>query len=130
VLRYAPFHKGSDEAVRILEAARIQRKFEPVLEALLKTQPAWAVHGAPNLGVAWQAAEAAGLNVEQARRDMMRAEVDQVLKQDIADIKSVKVNRTPTFFVNSKPLTSFGPGPLNDLVRSEVEEARGKAASQ
>ena len=35
VLRYTVFHEGSDEAVRILEAARMQDKFEPVLDALL-----------------------------------------------------------------------------------------------
>ena len=45
VLRYTVFHEGSDEAVRILEAARMQDKFEPVLDALLEQQPGWAVHG-------------------------------------------------------------------------------------
>ena len=34
VLRYTVFHEGSDEAVRILEAARMQDKFEPVLDAI------------------------------------------------------------------------------------------------
>jgi hypothetical protein len=35
VMRYATFHDGSDIAVRILETARLQGLFEPVLEALL-----------------------------------------------------------------------------------------------
>jgi len=35
VLRYTVFHQGSDEAVRILEVARMQDKFEQVLDALL-----------------------------------------------------------------------------------------------
>ena len=33
VIRYAAFHEGSDQAVKILEAARLQGKFEPVLAA-------------------------------------------------------------------------------------------------
>ncbi len=37
VLRYAALHQGSDEAVRILETARMQGKFEPVLERCLRT---------------------------------------------------------------------------------------------
>lgn len=41
VLRYTPLHEGSDEAVRILEAARKQDKFQPVLKALLASQPEW-----------------------------------------------------------------------------------------
>ncbi len=44
VMRYTVFHEGSDEAVRILEAARRQDLFEPVLDALLEQQPNWAVH--------------------------------------------------------------------------------------
>ena len=42
MLRYTVFHQGSDEAVRILEVARMQDKFEQVLDALLEKQPAWA----------------------------------------------------------------------------------------
>src|SRR5262245_23929534 len=58
VLRYTPLHKGSDEAVRILEAARRQGKFEVVLEAILKDQPQWAIHGEPDLDKAWSIAGA------------------------------------------------------------------------
>ena len=35
VLRYAPFHTGSDKVVAVLEAARRQGKFWEALEALL-----------------------------------------------------------------------------------------------
>ena len=63
VLRYTVFHEGSDEAVRILEAARMQDKFEPVLDALLEQQPGWAVHGSPEMDVAWEIAGAAGLDL-------------------------------------------------------------------
>ena len=34
VLRYATFHEGSETVVRMLEAARVQNIFMPVLEAL------------------------------------------------------------------------------------------------
>lgn len=124
VIRYAPFHEGSDEAVRILEAARLQDLYEPVLEALLARQPEWAVHGAPDLAKAWEIAAAAGLDAEQARREMSSAEIDAVLELDLADVQSNNIRQTPTFFVNSRPLGSFGPQQLYDLVREEVESAR------
>ncbi|MFD2238149.1 DsbA family protein [Aureimonas populi] len=124
VIRYAPFHDGSDEAVRILETARLQGRFEPVLEALLERQPEWAVHGAPDLAKAWELAAAAGLDVERARADMSAPGIDAVLEQDMADVASNDVRQTPTFFVNGKPLPSFGPQQLYDLVRGEVESAR------
>jgi protein-disulfide isomerase len=54
VIRYTPFHReASVEAVRILEAARAQRKFEPVLEALLDGQRAWTGQGANASACAW-----------------------------------------------------------------------------
>lgn len=125
VIRYTPFHEGSDEAVRILEAARLQDIFVPVLEALLETQPSWAIHGAPNLSIAWAAAQAAGLDYDRAQSDAQRPEIENVLNQDRADARTAKVRQTPTFFVNGKPLLSFGSKQLYELVRTEVEAARG-----
>jgi protein-disulfide isomerase len=120
VLRYTPRHKGSDEAVRILEAARLQGVFQPVLEALLATQPVWASHGAPDLAKAWDAARAAGLDEARAKREMSLPSITALLNQDIADANAVQVRGTPTFFVNGKPLPSFGRRQLEELVRSEV----------
>ena len=124
VLRYTAFHKGSDEAVRILETARLQGVFEPVLEAMLETQPKWAAHGNPNLGITWEAARAAGLDVEKARRDMLMPDITAILNQDMADVKNVGVQKTPTFFVNGKPLPSFGAEQLYKLVRGVREHGR------
>ncbi len=121
VLRYAAFHEGSDEAVRILEAARLQGLFEPVLEALLEKQPTWSAHGAPDLKKAWQAAGAAGLDLTRARKEQLMPEITATLIQDAADVKKVGVEGTPTFFVNGKPLPSFGSQQLVDLVVSEIE---------
>lgn len=124
VIRYAPLHEGSDEVVRMLEAARLQNLLVPVLEGLLQTQPSWAVHGAPRLDIAWAVAADQGLDVERARRDIARPEIDAVLRQDVADLRTANVRGTPTFFVNEKPLLSFGAQQLYDLVRSEVERVR------
>ncbi len=126
VLRYAALHKDSDQAVRILETARIQKKFVPVLEALLEAQPAWASHHAPDISKAWKTAADAGLNIEQAKADMMNSKITAVLTQDMADMRAMGVRRTPTFFVNGKPLTSFGAQQLYDLVRQEVEKSNNK----
>ena len=119
VIRYAPFHEGSEEAVRILETARMQGKFEPVLEALMATQPVWARHDGPQLDKAWSAAGEAGLDVKQARQAMNAPEITAVLRQDRVDLKAAGVERTPTFFVNGKPLVKFGAQQLYDLVRSQ-----------
>lgn len=123
VLRYAPLHDGSEEAIRILETARMQSKFQPVLEALLDAQPVWASHANPDTGKAWEAARNAGLDEARARRDMHLPAIDTRINQDIADLKAVNLRGTPTFYVNGKPLPSFGREQLEDLVRTEVAAA-------
>jgi protein-disulfide isomerase len=123
VLRYAALHEGSDEAVRILEAARLQDKFLPVLEALLAQQPDWAIHGAPDIEKAWTIAGAAGLDLAKARTDAISEPVNAVLRQDTEDTTAIGLTQTPTFFVNGKPLTEYGPEQLYQLVTAEVELA-------
>jgi protein-disulfide isomerase len=123
VLRYAALHEGSDEVIRIIEAARLQDKFTPVLEALLDQQPEWAVHSAPDLEKAWSIAGSAGLDLVRAKADSQSDGINAVLVQDAADVTAVGLTQTPTFFVNGKPLTEFGPQQLYDLVTSEVTAA-------
>lgn len=127
VIRYTPLHEGSDVVVRILEAARAQGKFEPVLEALLAGQPDWAVHGAPDLEKAWSIAASAGLDARRARSDAYSSTVDQVIEQDLTDVKANKVRQTPTFFVNGKALPDFGAQQLFDLISQEAELVRKRS---
>ena len=123
VIRYTPLHQGSDEAVRILEAAREQNKFEEVLIALMQKQPEWAAHGQPDLKRAWAIAGEAGLELMGARLHGAKPEVDDVLKLDMADVQANKVEQTPTFFVNGKPLVDFSEQGLINLVKGEIDAA-------
>ncbi|OGA07280.1 MAG: disulfide bond formation protein DsbA [Betaproteobacteria bacterium RIFCSPHIGHO2_12_FULL_69_13] len=124
VLRYAPFHAGSDQVVALLEAAKRQGKYRPVLEAVLAAQPTWASHGQPNIELAFKAAEEAGLDLQQARVDAAKPEIDAVLQQDLEDLTALEVTKTPTFFVNGRGLPSFGPEQLAALVAEEVAKAK------
>ena len=122
VIRYLPLHKGSEEAIRIIEAGRSQKAFIPVLEAVLDKQPQW--HEGVDMTSAWDAAKAAGLNVAKARATMASPKVTAALKQDQADKVALEVRGTPTFFVNGKPLAQLSPQQLYDAVRAEVEASR------
>ncbi|MFA4970706.1 MAG: thioredoxin domain-containing protein [Sulfuritalea sp.] len=116
VLRYAPFHKGSDQVVAALEAARKQGKFWQALEALLKAQADWAPHHKAEVDLIWKHLEGAGLNLQQLRADMKAPEIDRVIEQDLLDAQTLKVTKTPEYFVNGKPLPRFGFEPLKALV--------------
>ena len=125
VLRYAPFHNGSDKVVAVLEAARKQGKFWPALEALLATQADWAPHHSPQVDLVWAHLDGLGLNLEQLRIDMMAPEVARLIAQDLDDAKSLNVTMTPEFFVNGKPLPSFGLEQLKSLVDEALSSTRG-----
>ena len=123
VIRYAPFHQGSDQVVKLLEAARRQGKYQQMLEAVLQAQPVWADHGRPNPDLTFEIAKAAVLDIERAREDMARPEMQALLEQDVADLNALQVSKTPTFFVNGRSLPSFGPDQLASLVAEEVAKA-------
>jgi protein-disulfide isomerase len=126
VMRYAPLHKGSYEVVKILEAARMQDLYWPVLQALLKSQSVWVVHHEARPERVWDLIQDTGLDVAKARADMNSPRVAEVVAQDIADGKTLQVTKTPGFFVNGKPLVDFGSDQLNALVANEVRIAYGK----
>ena len=121
VARFADFHPGSDEAIRILLAAREQDKFETVLAALFDGQDQWAAHHSPNVAEAWKIAIAAGLNESRARKVAQSDEVSQRLREEGEDIVALQVSRTPTFYVNGKLLQEFGAQQFMALVTSEVK---------
>jgi protein-disulfide isomerase len=121
VIRFLPLHPGSEEAIRMIEAGRSQGKFIPVLEAVLDKQPEW--HGG-DMTSAWDAAKAAGLNVDKARASLTSPKVTAALAQDQTDKAALDVRGTPTFFVNGKPLAQLSPQQLYEQVRAEVEASR------
>ena len=124
VLRYAPFHKGSDKVVAMLEGARKQGKFWPALEALLATQADWAPHHAAQADLAWRHLEGLGLDLAQVRADMASPGVAQVIAQDLADSRALDVTMTPEFFVNGQPLPSFGYEQLRKQVDAALAASR------
>ena len=119
VLRYAPFHQGADTMVLILEAARRQNRFWETLEVIYATQPQWASHHQPRPELIWQFLPDAGVDVERIRKDIRDPDLMAVMHQDLADGRALGVRKTPQFFVNGKPLLSFGRLQLKSLLDSE-----------
>lgn len=126
VVRYAPLHQGSDQIVRILEAARLQGKYWPALEAVLASQSMWASHDNPRPELVWNIIGTAGVDIAQAKADLQNPKITETLRLDREDLVALKVTKTPEFFVNGKPLAQFGPEQLKALVKSETRAAYGQ----
>ncbi len=121
VLRYAPFHEGADNFVKILEAARMQGKYWETLDVMFKSQGAWANHGHYQPERLWEFIPRAGVDVEQIRKDMHDPAIAKIIEQDMADVKALNVQKTPGYFVNGKPLQQFGYRQLQQLIQSELD---------
>ena len=126
VLRYAAFHKGSDEAIKILEAVRRQQRFWPAVEVVLNAQPEWASHSAPKPELIWNYLGGLGVDLERARKDAEDPRIAEIIKQDQVDLVALNVRSSPSFIVNGKPLEDFGYDQRKALVRRQIEAAYGK----
>ena len=122
-IRHVAFHDGSDYPVRLLEASRKQDKYVPTLEALLASQAQWAPHHTVQPDLVLQAIAGVGLNIEQLMLDMNSPEVAQRMEQDRNDAVALKVTATPEYFVNGRPMPSFGLQQLQTLVSEALQSA-------
>ncbi len=121
-VRHVAFHAGADYAVKILEASRNQDKYWETLEALLMSQRQWVENHVVQPDSIAPVIASVGLDMEQLMADMNSIEVMQRMEQDKKDSIILKVSATPGYFVNGRPLPSFGQQQLADLVREELSK--------
>ena len=120
VIRYAPFHHGSSDVVKILVAARKHDNFWETLDVLYASQAQWTEHHQVIVDRVWPILERAGLDVNAIRTGMNDPEIDRIIKEDLADARVLDVRKTPGLFVNGKPLDPFGAQEFKELVESEL----------
>ena len=123
VMRYAPLHQGSEDVVKMLEAAHLQGKFWSALELLFTNQQRWVEHHISNPTSALAGIKTLKLDQEKLDSDWQSSKVAKIIAQDIQDGKTLQVRATPQFFVNGKPLVVFGYQELVNLVEEAVAEA-------
>jgi protein-disulfide isomerase len=121
-IRHVAFHEGAEHAVKVLEASRKQDKYWETLETLLKSQSQWVHHHTVQPDKILPVISGVGLNMEQLEADMNSVEVMQRMEKDKNDSILLKVSKTPDYFVNGRPLPSFGQQQLADLVREELQK--------
>lgn len=119
-VRHVAFHQGAEHAVRILEASREQGKYWETLEALLKAQNQWTQHHTVLPDRILPAISGVGLDMDKLAEDMNRFDVNARMEKDRKDAVLLKVRATPEYFVNGRPLPSFGQQQLAELVRDEL----------
>jgi protein-disulfide isomerase len=121
VIRYMPLHQNAVYASSLLEAARAQNKYWEYLELMMARQPEWASHAAPRPELLLTYAPMVGLNVDQLKSDAASAEIRMRITQDEQDGNALGANRTPTFFINGRPLMRLGYNELRDAIQFQLQ---------
>jgi protein-disulfide isomerase len=116
VIRYMPLHGNSVYAASLLEAAREQDRYWELMDVFLARQPQWASHEAPQPELLMEYAGELGLDVEALKLAASSAETARRIRQDTSDGQALGATRTPTFFVNGRPLARIGYEPLRSAI--------------
>jgi len=130
VIRYAPLHEGSDYVLKILEASRKQGTYWSVLELMFVAQPYWTSHHKAQPEVLWKYLEHYKFDVVRLKQDMNDPVIAKNIAQDLADSRQLGVSKTPSYFVNGKPLIKFGYEELRALIDAEIANAYNISGEQ
>jgi protein-disulfide isomerase len=106
-----------DARVHIVEfldpACETCREFYPLVKKLMAAEPE----------LAWAQLGSLGLDLDRLGAEMESPVVVQNVAVDLQDAKALKVTKTPEYFVNGKPLPSFGYEQLQQLVAQSLAAA-------
>jgi len=122
-MRHVPFHRGADYVVKVLEAARKQGKYWETLDVLMARQAQWTQNHTVLTDRVLPLLGGVGLDLARLQADMEAPDVAQRIALDAADAKALGVTKTPEYFVNGRPLPSFGLEQLQGLVGAELASA-------
>jgi len=122
MMRYAPLHTGSDQVVKMLEAAHLQGKFFPALELLFGNQQRWVVNHVSQPDRALGILMGMALDHDRLQADMNSPAVIRAITEDVQAANTLGVQATPEFFVNGRPLPQWGYEQLERLVAQTVKE--------
>lgn len=96
-------HQNAMAAHRAAEAASVQGKFWEMYDMLYAYHSSWQGSKSPST-LFEQYAQNIGLNVEQFRSDSASSAVNDILWADINKANALKINATPTFFLNGEKI--------------------------
>ncbi len=114
--------KGSEDAARVVLAARKQGKYWELHRALLEAR------GQANEASALKLAEELGLDMEQLKADMDSDEVKAEIAQAEVLAKKMGVNGTPHFLVGDRSIPG-APQDLYEQLSAHVSELREQGCS-
>lgn len=113
-------HKNSMTSSKAAEAAGRQDKFWEMHDKLYETQDEWKDIGDPKDKFT-EYARGLGLDEQKFQSDYASQEVANKITADIASGNTLKLNSTPTFFLNGKKVAPRSYEQFKSLVDTEIK---------
>jgi len=110
-------HKMSMPAALAAIAAQEQGKFWQMHDALFST-PKLTKESIE------KAAQDAGLDMEQYKKDVASPLTRQKLNKDLIAAQKAEVNGTPTLFINGRRVQNRGPQAIQKMIDEELAKAK------
>lgn len=118
-----PAHKNNYEAAIAVEAAGMQGKFREMMGLVYKNILKWSDLENPEKSFRRYARQA-GLDLDKFSSDYHGIVVRARIDSDLAKAKSLKLNSTPTVFLNDRQLSFAESGELEALIEQSIKEKR------
>lgn len=118
-------HPNSMAAHRSAEAASRQGKFWEMYDQIYTGYQSWRSSTSP--AIIFQAyAEQIGLNIDQFNNDVPSSSVNDAIQADLRVVQQLKLNATPTFFLNGEQLEQIpqSADELSDILQAAIDEAK------
>lgn len=116
-------HQNAFAAARAAEAAGMQGKFWQMHDLLYENQNQWSSSSNPST-LFDQYAKQLGLNVTKFQKDYQSSKVNDAINADIAAGNNLKVNATPTFFLDGKQITLTPSDPASvNAFKQQIQDA-------
>lgn len=114
-----PKHKNSLKAAQAAEAAGEQGKFWQMHDLLFEKQDEWT-KSSDTSSLFLDYAQSLSLDQEKLKTDMESEKLKSKIKRDLNDVTSLRLNSTPTFFVNGENLEDFSYTTFKSKIDSEL----------
>lgn len=116
-----PQHQNAIPAAMAVEAAGEQGKFLEMGAKLFSTQATWVNLSNPN-PVFVSDAQAMGLNMTKFNQDLQSQMLKNRIQKDYEDATALKIEATPTFFVNGQRLTGADYNTLKQTIDQDLSK--------
>lgn len=124
--KYLEIHANSKLLIHILEASKKQGKYKELLDYMYSNQEKFTDYKTKDNIKIWNFISENNMNLDisKLKLDMKDIDIDLILKKDFDDAKNLKVEGTPTLFINGIIQNNKSIGEIMDEIDLSIAKVK------